>query len=355
MRSPVIFSESTLKDFTIQDLTIIQNGSPDNKGWNAIDLRGNNNGIRISNVKITDVTGACIAIRSFSDLIVEDCVMLDAFTGITVLGGSQGVIKNNRIVDMGGDGVFPQILSASIPVYHLSILDNYIENTGDTGIDITSNGQAPPHMNITASGNTLVNSHVRISNAIDVYFVGNTLRNGKSFIDVDSGAGRPINILIQGNKVDSARPCGIGLFGAENCVVIENEINMLSPSSSGTQSGISAAVWGDLLIEDNIIRNAADYGIDFGNWAIGNNHPVIRGNTITNFGVAGIFDNTKKQGPALIEHNTIQDTTKPYKSDYGIWTAYEDNKWTIKENVITAGSIAAIKAPSSTLTNNQLS
>jgi nitrous oxidase accessory protein NosD len=350
IRSPVIYSEGIIQGFNLEDLTLIQNGSPDNQGWNAIDLRGENSDIVIKNVKITDVTGAAVSIRRFNNLRIEDCYFEEAYTGVSLLGGSNGIVKGNTIIDMGGDGVFPQTFS-SIPVYDVMIVDNYMENIGDTGIDITSNNQGPPHVNITAIGNTLINAHVRVSNSHNVDLINNTLANGKSWIDVDSGAGRPIDILIEGNHVTSRRKGGIGLFGAENARILNNVIVMLPPSS-GSQTGISAAVWTNLVIEGNDIRNAANYGIDSGGWSIGNNEIVIRNNTILDFGDVGIYDNGKKQGSAVIEDNVICDTNDPFTTNYGLRTDYEANSWVIRYNHVDAGSIAFISAPNSVVSDN---
>jgi len=353
VRTPTVYSTDDIQGFALENLTLIQNGSPDNLGWNAIDLRGENSDIVIKNVKITDVTGAAISITRFTNVLVEGCYMEMAFTGVTLSGGSNGIIKGNTIKNTLGDGVFPQTFSSTIlSVSNVLIIDNHLENIGDTGIDITSNYLGPPHSNITAVGNTLINAHIRVSNAHHIKILDNELLNGKSWIDIDGGAGRAIDILIENNRITSSRKEAIGLFGAEDCRIINNVITSLPPSPNTIQCGISAAVWSSLVIEGNIISNPASYGIDFGGWSIGNNQIVIRNNTVTDFGNIGIYDNGKSQGLALIENNIIYDSNNPFESTYGIRTDFEANSWIIRYNRIYAGSVEHISAPNSEVYEN---
>lgn len=351
-RTPVFYSTGTIQGFVLENCTLIQSGTPDNKGWNAIDLRGENIDVILRNLKITDVTGAGISIERFSNLIVENCIIERAFTGITVAGGSNGLIQGNTIIGMEGDAIFPQTHSSTIPVSDLLIIDNYMQDIGDTGIDITSNNQGPPHTNITAVGNRMINAHIRVSNAHNIRILNNELSYGKSWIDVDGGAGMPIDVLIEGNTITSSRKAGIGLFGAKDSVVLNNIVTMLPPTQGEIQRGITAAVWGNLVIEGNFISNPSNYGIDFGDWSIGNNQIVIRNNTITNFGEIGIYDDAKKQGSVTIEDNLIYDSNDPFVSSFGIRTDFEANAWIIRYNHIYAGSVEPISAPSSNVYDN---
>ena len=352
VRAPTIYSTEPVVGFTLENLTLIQNGSPDNMGYGAISIRGSlNQDIVIRNIKVTDATGAGIGIRYISNVLVENCIIERVWTGITVAGGSNGIIRGNTIINTGGDGIYPQSVSDT-PVTDLVIEDNYLENINDTGIDITSVNAAPPHTNIIVQRNTLINAHIRISNAEHIQLIDNVLINGKSWIDVDSGAGRPVDILIQGNELTSSQEAGIGIYGGKECQVIDNIIIMTDPGAGVIQTGLSVAVWDVDLIENNTITGSANYGIDFGGWDISNNQVTIRGNRVTDFGEIGIYDNSKKQGPVLIENNTILDNSNPFTSSYGIYTGYTNNAWTIRYNDVFAGSIAAISAPSSNIHDN---
>lgn len=353
VRAPTVYSTAPVVGFTLENLTIIQNGTPDNMGYGAINLRGENQDIVIRNIKVTDATGAGIGIRHINNVLVENCIIERVWTGITVAAGSNGLIRGNTIINTGGDGIYPQSFSDT-PVSDLVIEDNYLENIGDTGIDITSVNAAPPHTNIVAQRNTMINAQIRVSNAQHIQLIDNVLSGdaSKSWICIDAGAGRPVDILIKGNEVASSRKAGIGLYGAEECWIIDNTFVMSEPGAGIIQAGISVAVWDVVLIENNTITGSANYGIDFGGWDISSNQVTIRRNNIIDFGEIGIYDNSKKQGPALIEYNTIRDNSNPFRSSYGIMTGYTTNTWTIRYNEVVAGSIEAISAPSSYIYDN---
>jgi hypothetical protein len=144
----------------------------------------------------------------------------------------------------------------------------------------------------------------------------------------------------------------IAFMGAQDSRANYNIISMTP--GTGTQSGIVAAVKGAGLIEGNKIVGSKNYGISFGGWGLGSTMQLtIRNNTILNFGSIGIWDGGKKQGPPLIvENNTILDQRTPFVSTYGIRTDYTSNTWTIRNNVVHAGSKAAISAPNSLLKSN---
>lgn len=352
VRAMTITSKDGIKNLVIENLTVIQNGSPDNLGWSAIDLRGGANvNVVIRNVKVTDVTGAAIAIPRFTNLTIENCLIERSWTGIALGGGSSGLVKGNRLFNMTGDGIFPQSLPENgFSVTDLTIEDNYLENIGDTAIDITANSTIGPHERITAQRNILKNATVRVSSAQHIEILNNTVTNG--WIDVDNGAGSVSDILVQGNKIVTSDKVGIGFYGAQNSSVRNNTIIMTF--TSGTQSGIHAAIRGTALIEGNTIMGAKDYGISFAGWALwGTTNLTIRENWIQDFGNIGIWDDNSKQGgPVLIENNTIWDSHTPFVSRYGIRTDYEANGWTIRYNHVYAGATSFISAPGSSVYDN---
>jgi parallel beta-helix repeat protein len=354
MRMSSITSQGDIKNLVIENLTVIQNGTPDNMGWSAIDLRGGTNtNTAIRNVKITDVTGAAINIPRFNDVTIENCIIERAWTGIVLNGGSNGLVKGNRIVDTAGDGIFPRPhVSAGLSVTDLTIEDNYIENAGDTGIDITSVSGIPPHERITAQRNVLKNAHIRVAGAQHIKLLGNTIEEG--FIGVDTGgAGRPMNITVEGNKVNTSYKVGIGFYGAQDCQALNNEVYMTSPAEGVVQSGIAAGIWGTGLIENNTIVGSANYGINFAGWGMGGGSRItIRENTILDFGDVGIYDDAVNDGPVIVENNLIWDRREPFVSRFGIRTDYEANRWTIRYNRVYAGTVAFISAPSSQVYEN---
>jgi len=151
------------------------------------------------------------------------------------------------------------------PVTDVLITGNYLENIGDTGIDITGTKDVSPHQRITASGNTLVNAHVRVSNAENISIVGNSMQ-GWGMIDVDNGAGNPTNIVVSNNVVITTNNVGVGFYGCRDCQLTNNEISL-----TGSGSGVHAVIRGVGLIEGNTIVGG-DYGSasQAGDWAENN-------------------------------------------------------------------------------------
>ena len=352
IRAPTVLSQTDVENLIIEDLTVIQNGSPDNLGWSCIDLRGGANiNITIRNVKITDVTGAGISVRKFNNVIIENCIIENVWTGISLGGGKNANIKGNKIVNAAGDGIFPQTLSAGPPVTDTIIENNYLENIGDTGIDVTSRSGVAPHERIIVRHNTLVNAHIRVSYALDIKLIENIIESG--YICIDAGQGITANVSVERNKIVTSNKYGIAFLGVNNSQAINNEIYLSTPSQGATQSGISAAIRGSGLIEGNLIVNSANYGINFAGWRLGGgSRIIIRGNTILDFGDIGVYDDGLNQGPVLVENNTIWDRHIPFISRYGIRTDYTANKWTIRYNHVYAGSITYISAPGSTVYGN---
>jgi hypothetical protein len=353
IRSMSVTSTGDIRNLVIENMTIIQNGTPDNMGWSAIDLRGGTNtNITIRNVKVTDITGAGIEIPRFNNIMIDNCTVERAFTGIALDGGKNAEARNCRIVNTTGDGIFPQ----PTPKWNLSVTDlliegNYVENSGDTGIDVTSLKGLSPHERIRIENNILNNSYIRICYAHDVNVTNNTLTNG--YISVDNGQGRPVDVLVLGNTITTSTNVGIGFYGAENCSALKNQVYMTSPAGNNTQAGIAVGVWGTALIEDNTIIGSANYGIDFAGWGTGgSSRIVLRKNTILDFGDIGIYDDNVSDGPVVVENNTIWDRFSPFVSEYGIRTDNIANAWTIRYNVVYAGKVAFISAPKSQVYGN---
>jgi hypothetical protein len=351
IRAISIASRDNIENLVMENMTVVQNGTPDNIGWGAIDLRaGTNENVTVRNVKVTDVTGAAIGIARFDNVIVENSIIERAWTGIVLAGGSNGLLRGNRIINTTGDGIFPRG-GNGLSVTDLKIEDNYLENIGDTGIDITGISGLPPHERIVALHNTLNNASIRVSHAQHVEVSGNIIEGGH--IDADSGAGQAVDITVKANNITTSHNVGIGFYGTQDCYAVNNEIHMTAPSAGTVQSGIVAAIRGTGLIERNIITGSANYGIDFGGWRLGSDSGLtIRGNVLLDFNDIGIYDEALSQGTVLIENNTIWDRRQPFVSKYGIRTDYEANEWTIRYNHIFAGSISLVSAPSSNVYDN---
>jgi len=121
----------------------------------------------------------------------------------------------------------------------------------------------------------------------------------------DSGAGTPILVSIIGNNITSENTAAIGFYGALNSSASNNFITMEPPPGGVNQSGIIAAIWGIGQIVNNTIINSANYGIDFGGWALAapGHITYIMDNTIQNYGTFGVYDNNEHQAVVYVENN----------------------------------------------------
>jgi hypothetical protein len=348
IRIAAIKATGAIQNVIIENMTVIQNGTPDNLGSSAIELRQSVSNVTIRNVKIRDATGAGVVIPTFNDVTLDNVDIQTAWTGIVLGAGTKCTIKNGRVVNTTGDGIFPR----ESRVTNLLISDNYLENNGDCSLDLTSPSGLPPHEQIIIKGNVIRNSHIRVTNSKHVLIKGNIIEgNSWSYVDVDSGQARPANVTIEGNRFTTSSQAAIWFRGVQECKALNNMIQMTT--TNVTQSGIHAAILGVGLIEGNTIIGAKDYGISFGKWGIGSKQKLtIRNNAILDFGSIGIWDDGKAQGPVIIENNTIWDRHTPFVSKYGIKTDWPYNNWTIRYNHVFAGSVAPISSPKSMIYEN---
>jgi parallel beta-helix repeat protein len=326
----VIYSSETLKNLHLENFTIIQNayGYANHCVPGGIGLEGSQNiDITIRNVRITDVSGEAIFVHNYSNMLIENCIVERAWTGIAPQIGSNAIIRNNTIISTNGDGIFTQIQASNV-----TIQNNYLENIGDTAIDITGSVSwgLQSEANVTARDNIIVNGTVRVSNAIDVQLINNNIQNGQ--IIVDGGAGSPIRIKVNGNSVVSYGTVGIGFRGAVYSSAENNIIEMKNAGTNITQSGITAAIWQEGLISNNTILNPANYGIDFAGWGLGSGQNItISDNIIQNFGTYGIYDNEKYIMNVYIQNN-IFETSSP---DAMAVKECAANQWILSNNSVT--------------------
>lgn len=321
-----ITSNTDIDNLVFENFTLIQNGAPMNHHGGIILRGGKNNGITVRNLHITDISGAGIDIPNYNGVLIENCIIERAWTGITVIAGLNAEIRNNIIMNTNGDGIFPQISATNV-----IIENNYLENIGDTAIDITgpSSAGTPSHMHITITNNKITNGCMRVTNAKDVQITGNIIQYGE--INVDAGQGTPSEVRIVGNQIVSKGSAAIGFYGASDSSAENNIIRMEQPSSNTKQSGITAAIWGTGLIAGNTIQNSANYGIDFGGWGLGGSSDItIRGNTIQDYGNFGVYDNNKVISTVRVEGNTI--TSSKATATYTIFTENPANHWVINGN-----------------------
>ena len=343
------------QNLLIENLTFMQNGTPDNLGSNALSFRGlgygpfhNLSNIVIRSVKIVNGYGAGIKVAKGTNITIEKCIVETAWTGMVVVDSQQVQIRDNTIVNCTGDGIFP-----SDTCRYVMIENNRLENIGDTAIDITSRSDLQPNEKIIVRNNYVKNGrHIRITNSKDVQIINNSLENTN--IHADSGQGRPINIIISNNYVVTNSRYGIAFLGARDCVASKNFIEMLSPEPNVVQSGIIAAIVGKGLIDNNTVIGAANYGISFAGYGLGSStNLTITRNKLINFDDIGIWDDGKKQGGTVyIEDNILWDQRNPFVSKYGIRTDCESNKFMIAYNIIYAGIVDYVSAPNSQLIDN---
>lgn len=267
-------ASGTIESVWIEDLTIIQNGSPDNRGNGAIKLGGCTN-VTIRNIKVTDVTGEALQF-SGNDNLVENCIFNRSWTGIGIAGPNDGaIIRNNQVFNTVGDAIFPQALGG--PVINCLIESNYCENIGDTAIDITGiKEKGYRQQNIQAIGNTIVNGLIRITGADHIIIRDNIIRHGA--ISIDPGEDNPTDVLIQGNFIEGFpwEPTNYdptyysaGVFGKGYNVTVTSNIIF----SNRTTALYAVATWGTWIVTNNGLLVPGKSG----NAAV-NAHGLIQGN-----------------------------------------------------------------------------
>jgi hypothetical protein len=263
IRADVLTSLGDVNDFTLADLTITQHAVPDNMGSSCVYLReGVHRNIAFLRVKVKDALGAGIAPGTCSNLRIEDCIVENVWTGVDLGNTSFADVLRNTVRNVAGDAIFPEGVCLSVNIDY-----NTIESVGDTAIDITSVEGAASHQAVKARYNIIKHGGIRVSNALDTEVIDNSIEQGNIY--VDAGQGTPTNTLLEDNRILTKDRVGIGCFGANGVTARRNRIDMLTPDAGVVQSGITAAVWGTAIFEDNMISNPADYGVDFGGWQLG--------------------------------------------------------------------------------------
>jgi len=211
---------------------------------------------------------------------------------------------------------------------------------------------ALPHEEITVASNTIINGGIRVSNAINVNVTHNTIENGS--ISIDAGAGRPIHVQIDANRIVSNNTVAIGFYGARDSSATNNVIQMRPPENNESQTGIAAAIWGTSLIENNTISDSTGYGLTFANWGLGGGNSItICGNTFEGFGKVGIWDQGKHVETVVLLNNVFYS-----EEQAALWAILVENNaniWSIKHNACRVKGLtgtAAINATKSILSSN---
>jgi len=237
-----------------------------------------------------------------------------------VVQGTDAVIRNNIIINTAGDGIYPEVSSNNV-----TITQNYLENIGDTAIDIEC--KAPLiHQNVVIKNNTIKDGSLRVTNAVNVRIIANEI-GGK--VSIDAGQGAPRNISITDNHIVSNLEFGIGFLGAYDSSAQDNIIEMQPTTLNVTQVGIMAAIWRTGTITNNTILNAADYGVNFGGYRLGGSSTItIQQNTITNYGTYGVYDDNQLQAYVTLSANTIG--SEKATAQAAIFTQDPNNSWTIQ-------------------------
>jgi polygalacturonase len=254
IRRTTIIADEQLDNVIIENLTVIQNGTPDLKGYGGIRL-GSCTNVIVRNVMVTDVTGEALQISG--NALVEDCFFDRIWTGIAISGPSDGaVVRNNYIYNTGGDGIFPQATGGAVT--NLVIENNHLEHITDTAIDITGDKtKGIRHQNIVAIGNEIVNGSIRISGADNIQLLNNTITYGQ--ISVDPGQGHPTNIQISGNIiVDFPHNLPIGVDPTyTSAAIIGNGYDVIIDSnmmfSDDPDALWAISTWGSWTVTNNAL------------------------------------------------------------------------------------------------------
>ena len=216
-------------------------------------------------------------------------------------------IQNNTIADC--------TVGISISGYNNTISKNIIMNT-TKGISLP-----------TGSGkDNLIESNILLNSSLDVDSDGNIIRNNMlnakkiyRLVDIHGTPERPFiidgdaayislencsNIEIQNNSIEFM-DYGISLKNSTNIFIHNNTISgirkLVTYELSG--SGISLDSCENVTISENIISNNANYGI----YAISSRNIHIKGNTIRDNSIGGIYFSTGTV-QNQVENNIIEET-----------------------------------------------
>ncbi|MCW4009516.1 MAG: right-handed parallel beta-helix repeat-containing protein [Candidatus Bathyarchaeota archaeon] len=313
-----IMSEEHISDFTVENFTLTQNFEALNNHGSLVLSGASNKNIIIKNMKITDSTSSAISVFNYDNVLIENCKIDRTWTGIVVLQGSNAIIRGNSVTNTVGDGIYPEFQSNNV-----TIENNYLKSIGDTAIDIEC--KAPlTHKNTIIRNNIIEDGSLRVTNAINVQVIGNTI-HGR--VSIDGGQGPPINVTVIENHVISNLEGGIEFLGAYNSSAINNIVEMQQPIYNTTQAGIMAAFWENGLILKNTILNADSYGINFGGWQLGGSSQItIQENIIRDYGTYGIYDDNKPQSFVSLQGNVI--SSQKETAEDQVFTQCPSNNWT---------------------------
>lgn len=359
IRADVVTCLGDVYDFTLQDMTITQRApAPDNWGSQLIMLRQgtSHRNIIFRRVRGLDAFGAGLGVPCFDGLTVEDCEFARVWTGITVLGGKNFYIGRNRLYDISGNGIFPQLRTIA-PQQNVTdgiIEENYLENVGDIGVGIASVSGYPDHERITVRKNIFKNASIGCSGGVDMKFMENTVEIDRKLpIYCDRAQGIPINHLYEGNVVRTAFKVGMALYTLQNGTVRRNTVELLPPIDPAVpQSGMYLIIRQNSVIELNTVYNG-DYSFDWAGWATGAAEMILKYNKLINFRKYGIYDNNRNQGALQILENQIYSDMPT--AEWAIFTQNTTNRWLIQNNGVRVRDLigdAAINAPTSTLIGN---
>ncbi len=256
--------------------------------------------------------------------VLADGVVIDGFTitsaddGVLVDGADNVTVQNNIIHDVTESGVH------FIDSFGGKVLNNRIDNTGDSAVYVQSGGDFLIDQNYIGQdvGSTIIGDGVkmdnvtggtikrnRISNATQVvetdHASGIYLANSRNFtvggstsadgniiknsdwdgIKIKSGSGHTIrwnniddstrvgiyseaanNMRIWNNGInDSNVMAGIGVLGGENISVLLNSITDEGDSTAGSGIEMTLVTGGNNLIENNLVRQINGFGINVNN------------------------------------------------------------------------------------------
>lgn len=305
---------------------------------------------------VTVLNGTIVRASSVDNIVVRDMRL----TGSGAGGGQCGVtltIVNNchieglYVEDMGYDGI--QVLYGG---HRVVVIDNWVDNCGDDGINV-GGGTSPATADVVVSNNHVTgctSTGIHLSwGSSDLSVFGNIIVGCAYGIDMylEPGHGAEQRAIIFGNVVRDSANHGITVDG--NSAAMTDVAIIANVVKNSADQGIRVTANGvRFLIANNIIRDAANYGIILSSGTGNADRDVsIIGNILSGeCGTVGI--NMWQYSNVLVLNNTVLDITGPdaIKENGCSGALIMGNK--VEDNIVAGGAATVVRNNMGFVTEN---
>ena len=249
-------------------------------------------------------TGLILAFTS-KHVIVSDCMISNASSGVAIPGSAPGELYSSQVV----------IYQSSNITLHSCVVQSSLK-TSIYGISVASSS------NLTIQGTIISDTTyaLRAKSVSNFTFSNNLVCPVSNGLFFNGGDG----LKVDNNTIEGAKEHGATVESVNNVSINDNKLlNYSGGYNSHILAPIEISGSSDGEIRRNLIDGSANSGIVLSNTV----RYIVDGNTITNSGNYGI----NLYGPALGGPHTISNNTVT-SADYGIWAEGDDTS--VENNVI---------------------